>query len=221
MLLLQDCVDNTWGKNCDNACFPCRHANGACEKRYGNCSCTFGFVGYKCNEDCPADRFGDRCERKCTCDDHSQLCNNVNGNCYDRESHVISLNFLRDPVEFRQHEYLFREQFEILLSQCFEKFRVALATYPERNITDIPMCVPHSSEENGYFIVRVVSVEPLYTSSNELVSAVTLTVLNNTLPVTSAYLRDVFTFIGYKGLGKALDLNYYTGEVFTTPQNKM
>lgn len=133
---------------------------------------------------------------------------------------MVTLNFLIDSTTFDRKQYFFREHLDILFAKCFHKFRITVENYPDTNITDIPKCEPQSSEETGDFIVRVVSIERLYTSTNEHASAVTISVLNDLQPVNATYMTDIFTFIGVHSLTKQLELTYYTGKVFENPQNK-
>lgn len=219
-VLFKECKDNTWGKDCRETCFPCRHVNGPCDKRYGNCSCGAGFVGFKCEQDCPLDRYGNHCLQQCTCDSRTELCNNLNGNCYERESHVTTINLVIDSLDFRKEQYAFQENLEIILSKCFHQFDIAVEKEPNKNITDIPKCQAGDFKETGQFIARVVSIGPRYTSSDQSVTSISISVLKDSMPVNSTYLENVLVFIGFDNFSQLLKMKFYNGKVFNTPQNK-
>ena len=55
---------------------------GLCEKAHGNCSCSPGYQGYLCLDDCALDRYGLSCKLTCECS-ASDLCHHINGMCLD------------------------------------------------------------------------------------------------------------------------------------------
>ena len=55
---------------------------GPCEKAHGNCSCSPGYQGYLCLDDCALDRYGLHCKLACECP-AGDLCHHINGMCLD------------------------------------------------------------------------------------------------------------------------------------------
>ena len=55
---------------------------GPCEKAHGNCSCSPGYQGYLCLDDCALDRYGLHCKLACDCS-AGDLCHHINGMCLD------------------------------------------------------------------------------------------------------------------------------------------
>ena len=79
---------------------------GPCDKSHGNCSCSPGYQGYRCLDDCALDRYGPQCKMVCECP-VDELCHQVNGLCLDisrgKFSLIVidSIEELSDPVRKR------------------------------------------------------------------------------------------------------------------------
>ncbi|CAC5357943.1 Cell death abnormality protein 1 [Mytilus coruscus] len=103
----ENCRDQFYGQNCSHHCScpnqqPCHHVRGhclcpkgfkentvrkdarcvegKCDPKDGKCTCSPGYSGRLCNENCPQNSFGDGCNSTCTCDTNSR-CHPVTGEC--------------------------------------------------------------------------------------------------------------------------------------------
>lgn len=55
--------------------------NGAtCDQATGACNCVKGFIGEKCADKCPPDRFGLNCTETCRCKNGGS-CHHISGEC--------------------------------------------------------------------------------------------------------------------------------------------
>ena len=70
---------------------------GPCEKAHGNCSCSPGYQGYLCLDDCALDRYGLHCKLTCECS-ASDLCHHINGMCLDLSRGRFSL-IVNDSID--------------------------------------------------------------------------------------------------------------------------
>lgn len=70
---------------------------GPCEKAHGNCSCSPGYQGYLCLDDCALDRYGLHCKLACKCS-AGDLCHHINGMCLDLSRGRFSL-ILNDSID--------------------------------------------------------------------------------------------------------------------------
>lgn len=70
---------------------------GVCEKAHGNCSCSPGYQGYLCLDDCALDRYGLHCKLACECS-AGDLCHHINGMCLDLARGRFSL-IVNDSID--------------------------------------------------------------------------------------------------------------------------
>ena len=70
---------------------------GPCEKAHGNCSCSPGYQGYLCLDDCALDRYGLHCKLVCECS-ADDLCHHINGICLDLARGRFSL-IVNDSID--------------------------------------------------------------------------------------------------------------------------
>ncbi|VDO89018.1 unnamed protein product [Haemonchus placei] len=59
------CSVGLWGPSCQRKCECDNGAN--CDPETGACICEAGFMGVKCEQECPPDRYGPNCTEKCLC----------------------------------------------------------------------------------------------------------------------------------------------------------
>lgn len=91
ILFEQPCGDGFYGNGCNTPCPVCSsHVIGPCEKAHGNCSCSPGYEGYLCLDDCALDRYGLHCKLACECS-AGDLCHHINGMCLDLSRGRFSL----------------------------------------------------------------------------------------------------------------------------------
>ncbi|XP_059173386.1 multiple epidermal growth factor-like domains protein 10 [Physella acuta] len=78
------CTSKTFGLECANTC-NCNNPTETCFVATGGCrsGCPTGYEGDGCAEACDATYYGLNCTQKCSSNCREQLCNNVNGNCYN------------------------------------------------------------------------------------------------------------------------------------------
>ncbi|KAG2462613.1 MEG10 protein, partial [Polypterus senegalus] len=76
----QNCLANTFGRDCTQRCPPCVHSTATCHHITGQCDCDPGYMGPLCSEGCPAGHYGKHCTSICKCFNGSS-CNSVDGSC--------------------------------------------------------------------------------------------------------------------------------------------
>lgn len=54
--------------------------NSTCDQANGVCNCAKGFIGEKCENKCPPDRFGLNCTETCRCKNGGS-CHHISGEC--------------------------------------------------------------------------------------------------------------------------------------------
>lgn len=78
---LIDCLGCTvgfWGRNCSHKC-NCEH-DSVCDQFNGQCKCTKGYTGERCELNCPSDRYGINCSEPCRCKNGGK-CHHISGEC--------------------------------------------------------------------------------------------------------------------------------------------
>ena len=97
VLFPKPCEDGFYGQGCKKECPVCFNMIGPCEKSYGNCSCSSGYQGYRCLDDCALERYGPQCKMVCGCP-VDELCHQINGLCLDISKGKFSL-IVMDSIE--------------------------------------------------------------------------------------------------------------------------
>ena len=97
-MLPQHCEDGFCGQDCNTPCPICSsHVLGPCEKSHGNCSCSPGYQGYLCLDDCDLKHYGLQCKMPCECS-ADELCHHINGMCLDITQGKFSI-IVNDSME--------------------------------------------------------------------------------------------------------------------------
>lgn len=72
------CSEGFWGRNCSHKC-NCEH-DSICDQFNGQCKCTKGYTGERCELECPSDRYGLNCAEPCRCNNGGK-CHHISGEC--------------------------------------------------------------------------------------------------------------------------------------------
>lgn len=72
------CKEGFWGRNCSHKC-NCQH-DSICDQFNGQCKCTKGYTGDRCELECPSDRYGLNCAEPCRCNNGGK-CHHISGEC--------------------------------------------------------------------------------------------------------------------------------------------
>lgn len=74
-----DCPEGYWGRNCSHTC-DCLN-DGICDQFSGACKCSKGYIGEKCESECPdGNFFGLNCSEPCQCKNQGK-CHHISGEC--------------------------------------------------------------------------------------------------------------------------------------------
>lgn len=219
-----DCDDGLWGNRCKHKCQPCRHSYDACNKMNGNCSCIEGFTGLLCMDDCKMGKYGPGCSKKCSCDEETEICDNMDGQCYTKSSYIFVIDLLINRYTFN---YLnakedLKENLALLIYNCFQDVYIDLDCTGRNasNYTHVEFNYLNQTKDErkselrliNSFFVRIVDIKSRFSVTNQEVTTITFTLLNNTKPVNGSIVKNYLSEIPTSILSEALKYDVYKGD---------
>ena len=178
-------------------------------------------------DDCDMTKYGHQCTKTCTCT-KTELCHNINGSCYAKNDHVfkINLNYNRYTLNYFQREQeTLKENTALLIWTCLkgediDPYCMGNNTF---NYSRFPGVRKENEEEHiksikllNTFFVRIVHMDSMFSFENEEVLVVTMTLLNNSIPVNGSLIEQLLINIPKDALSRALGYEYYKGETYMT-----
>ena len=74
-------------------------------------------------DDCDTKYYGPGCSRECQCDLEREICDNVDGSCYDKQAYTFQVNLLINLYTFKFKYFNAQEQLKenlaLLIYHCF------------------------------------------------------------------------------------------------------
>ena len=111
--------------------------------------------------------------------------------------------------------------------RCFNTYTDLLKTY--ENVSQYGSCDLTKTfnnneptvnlKQSSQYIARIVNIDNMYSSNDEDVASIILTVLDNAHPVNGSLLQSFLSFVGIKNLSTSLKHKYFTGKTFASKQN--
>lgn len=241
-LFLQPCEDGFFGLECKTPCTICsRHVIGPCGKVHGNCSCSPGYHGYRCYDDCALDRYGLHCKEVCECS-VDELCHHINGMCLDLSRGKFSLivndsmGDLDEVVRKRDIKRGLEKLMELYydgepVSQTDDDVdtltQARLSVLDSNNAsssnTDEPSHrssdpvssdAPEAMVPKHVFMVRLLELQPVMKEDAENGTRVVCVLLDNFTVVDGHYVDEVLSRIPSDEISSSLLVEYYTGKLY-------
>ena len=236
-LFLQPCDDDFYGEECKTQCPICSsHSFGPCEKVHGNCSCTPGYQGYLCFDDCALNRYGLHCKEVCECS-VNELCHHINGMCLDLSRGKFSLIVQEnvDELDLLARKRDIKRGLEKLMELYYDKAEDngKWGTKIRRSLQDSDNATSHSTDEPSdqssnpessdgledkevkhVFMVRLLELQPVLTEKQENATRVVCVLLDNFTVVNGHFVDEVLSKVTSEDVSSTLLVEYYTGKLY-------
>ena len=198
-------------------------------------------MGHHCMDDCSMSKYGPSCAHKCGCNS-TDLCHNLDGSCYPKDDYVFNLNLLFNCYALQSQRFValkekLKENTALLVWNCLKgggsvvgehcldrnHTRYVVLPQPSKQVHD-----NNNKEELlreirliNTFFVRIVDMVPKYSSTNQPVCVVSMSLLNNTVPLNGSIVERMLEVLPTGVLTKALTYMqqppvyvYYKGDIY-------
>lgn len=219
----QPCKDGLYGQECKMSCPLCsRHVSGPCNKQHGNCSCTPGYHGYQCYDDCPLQLFGPGCKESCLC--HKDLlCYHVDGTCLYYK-HGIFHMVVMDNMEFFNDVDRIRDLktgVEGIMFAYYDLFMNNKTQLVKRDTTPTAafnLDQIRSNHSNRDFVVRMLDMKSVYITQSLQGTQVSCVVLDGQTVLNATDVKGVLSLVPDYKISDAIAAQYYTGGLYVHPK---